>query len=346
ALLEACYGDAPDAPLRAPWQSGFERRRGYARRALADMLGDMSRNVTGQLRMLPDLGKLLAGNGMKALGLKPAEAPVPFTAPKSLFNGHISGARRFAVTTISLERIKALAKQAGATVNDIVLATCSGALRAYLMEKDALPENTLVASVPVSVRQLDRSGNQITYVGAKLATDERRAVKRLEQIHESTALATEALAAVTPAAAMTFAVMAQGLVAVLNRFQLSCVLPPPANVIISNVPGPRKTLYFGGAKMLANYPLSVLVDGQALNITVVSYMDAVDFGLMACREAVPDVNHLAALIGSAFGDLESAIAKSAEREARAAERKKAARAKKAATRKAAPRKKKARVTSE
>ncbi|MEL7449907.1 MAG: wax ester/triacylglycerol synthase family O-acyltransferase [Pseudomonadota bacterium] len=330
ALLEACYGESPDSPLRAPWQSGRERRQGYARHAFADTLTDMSRAVGSQLRMLPDLGKLLAGNGMKAMGLKPAEAPVPFTAPKSLFNGHISGARRFAVTTISLGRIKKLAKAAGATVNDIVLATCSGALRHYLEGKDALPEDTLVASVPVSIRQLNRSGNQITYVGAKLATDERRPLKRLEQIHQSTAQAKEEMAEVAPAAAMTFAVMAQGLVAVLNRFQMSGILPPPANVIISNVPGPRKALYLGGAKMLANYPLSVLVDGQALNITVVSYMDAVDFGLMACREVVPDVEHLATLIDDAFNELESAIEKDASRKERAAARKKKVRSKKKA----------------
>jgi hypothetical protein len=116
-------------------------------------------------------------------------------------------------------------------------------------------------------------------------------------------------------------VLAQGLVAVLNRFQLASLLPPPANVIISNVPGPARALYFGGAKMVANYPLSVLVDGQALNITVVSYVDSVDFGLMACRDTLPDVDRLAEYIGDAFETLRTAAARDAKRSARKAARK-------------------------
>jgi diacylglycerol O-acyltransferase len=246
---------------------------------------------------------------MKTLGLKPDNSPVPFTAPRSIFNVPISGARRFATASLSLSEIKKLGKTAGATVNDMLLGICAGALRKYLQEHKALPTETLLANVPVSIRQINRPGNQITYVGARLCTDERDPLKRLQNIGVSTSHAKQEVAEVSPAAAISFAVMAQGLVAVLNRFHLTDLLPPPANVTISNVPGPRAPLYFGGARMLVNYPLSVLVDGQALNITVISYCDSIDFGLMACRDAVPDVDRLGTMITEAFAELKNAIEK-------------------------------------
>ncbi|MFT5670718.1 MAG: diacylglycerol O-acyltransferase [Glaciecola sp.] len=108
-------------------------------------------------------------------------------------------------------------------------------------------------------------------------------------------------------AATNFAVMAQGIVAVLNQLNLSSITPPAANVTISNVPGPQKPLYFGQAKLQATYPLSVLIDGQSLNITVVSYCDSLCFGLMACRDTVPDVNIIADYIESAIDDIKGGI---------------------------------------
>ncbi len=325
ALLEACLSTDPQAPMRAPWQGmpGDEKTSRSGSKGLAGWI----ETTTRQLKIVPDLGKLIAANGAKVAGLVESHSPAPFTAPKSLFNGHISGARRIAIESIPLSEIKALGKAAGATVNDIVLATCAGALRRYLKKKRSLPDRALVASVPVSIRQIAGSGNQITYVAANLATQIANPVKRLDEIRASTSDAKEEMASVRPAAAMSFAVMAQGLVAVLNRLQIASRLPPPANVVISNVPGPRQTLYFGGARMLANYPLSVLVDGQALNITVVSYCDSVDFGLMACRDSVPDVKLIADHIVESFEELREAVAKrnlaQAEKQARRSARKRA-----------------------
>ena len=317
AVLEACCNEKPDTPLRAPWEGVPKKAptRGGQRRRHS-LLGNLLRGASNQVHIAPDIAKLLAGHGMKALGIQAEHSPALFSAPRSYFNGAISGARLFAIKTVSLSDIKALAKTANATVNDIVLAICSGALRNYLSEKQALPEKSLIASVPVSIRQIKRSGNQISYISADLATDRSRPLDRLQAIRHSTQLAKDEIKGISPHAATTFAVLAQGLVAVLNRFQLASLLPPPANVIISNVPGPAKPLYFGGAKMVANYPLSVLVDGQALNITVVSYVDSVDFGLMACRDTLPDVGRLADYMGVAFEELRTAAAREAKRSAR------------------------------
>lgn len=308
-VLESCFTPDPQAPVRAPW-AGLQGkpRRSYRSPSLLSRLTLPMRGLASQARLGLELGELLLGQGMKGMGLKPADSPVPFTAPKSPFNVPVSGARRFAAASVSLREIKRLCREARASVNDIVLATCAGALRRYLLEKGALPERSLVATVPVSVRQINRPGNQITYVAARLGTDERDPHRRLEVISRSTIQAKREVMEVSPAAATSFAVLAQGLVALLNRLRISGLVPPPANVTISNVPGPRKTLYFGGAELLANYPLSVLIDGQALNITVMSYRDEVDFGIMACRDAVPDVDHLASLIGPAFDELQRAFA--------------------------------------
>jgi len=247
------------------------------------------------------------GQGLKATGISKNTSPVPFTAPKSIFNVPITGARRFAVKSLSLTELKSIGKQANATVNDMVLALCSGALRKYMQERGALPSKSLIASVPVSVRQMNRTGNQITYVTANLATDEPDTMTRLAKIGASTKDAKEELGAVSADAATSFAVIAQGLVAVMNQLNMTNLLPPVANVTISNVPGPRQPLYFGQAKLQATYPLSVLIDGQSLNITVVSYCDDIDFGLMACRDTIPDIDKIAEYIDAAMDGIKGGI---------------------------------------
>ena len=143
---------------------------------------------------------------------------------------------------------------------------------------------------------------------ANLATNEGDALKRLAKIGESTQSAKEEINHVSPDAATSFAVLAQGFTAVLNQLNITGFVPPPANVTISNVPGPRQPLYFGDAKLVATYPLSVLIDGQSLNITVVSYCDTIGFGFMACRDIVPDVQAFAGYVEVAFENIKARLA--------------------------------------
>ena len=130
---------------------------------------------------------------------------------------------------------------------------------------------------------------------------------RLRKIGASTQQAKLEIEGLSPGAATGFAVLGQGLVAVMNQLNMTELLPPPANVTISNVPGPRAPLYFGDAKLVGTYPLSVLIDGQSLNITVVSYCDSIGFGLMACRDTIPDVNMLADYIEEALESIKAGI---------------------------------------
>jgi diacylglycerol O-acyltransferase len=142
---------------------------------------------------------------------------------------------------------------------------------------------------------------------ANLATNEPDTMTRLAIIGESTKDAKRELVDVSATAATNFAFLAQGLVAVMNQLNISSMMPPAANLIISNVKGPRKPLYFGQAKLKAIYPVSVLVDGQSLNITVVSYCDAIGIGLMACQDTIPDVNVIADYIEAAIDDIKGGI---------------------------------------
>jgi diacylglycerol O-acyltransferase / wax synthase len=308
-LMENCFSLSPDDEVRAPWCGLRSPRKsgGQDTASLFDKANKLIEEAGSGARMVQDLSKMFVGQGLKAVGIGKNTSPVPFSAPKSMFNVPITGARRFAVKSLALSEVKALGKEAGATVNDIVLALCSGALRKYMQDKNALPKKSLIASVPVSVRQVNRSGNQITYVIANLATDEPDTMTRLAKISASTVDAKKELGDVSADAATNFAVIAQGLVAVMNQLNMTSLMPPAANVTISNVPGPRQPLYFGEAKLKATYPLSVLIDGQSLNITVVSYCDSIDFGLMACRDTIPDVNLLAEYIEAAVDGIKGGI---------------------------------------
>lgn len=308
-LMETILKLAPEAQYVAPWTGLNKKKKPKSdeKVSLSERTAKITKKVGDRTRLLKDLSGLIWGTGLKSIGMKDNTAPAPFTAPKSMFNVPITGARRFAVKTISLSEIKAIGKEAGATVNDMVLAMCAGALRKYMREKEELPKKPLVASVPVSVRQVNRSGNQITYVAANLATDEPDTMTRLKKIGASTQNAKHEIEDLSPGAATSFAVVAQGLVAVLNQLNMTELLPPPANVTISNVPGPRAPLYFGDAKLVGTYPLSVLIDGQSLNITVVSYCDSIGFGLMACRDTIPDVNTLADYIEESLESIKAGL---------------------------------------
>lgn len=308
-LMENILTLAPNDRFTAPW-AGLARKSKASfkqEKALTELTTELSRKVGTQAKLVKDLSSLFWNQGLKAAGLKNNLAPAPFTAPPSMFNVPITGARRFAVKNIALSEIKAIGKEAGATVNDMVLAMCAGALRKYMRNKGNLPKKPLVASVPVSVRQVNRSGNQITYVTANLATNEPDTMTRLQKIEASTRSAKQEIQDFSPTAVTSFAVVAQGLVAVMNQLNMTSALPPPANITISNVPGPREPLYFGDAKLVGTYPLSVLIDGQSLNITVVSYCDTIGFGLMACRDTIPDVDLLADYIEESLDGIKGGI---------------------------------------
>jgi len=237
-------------------------------------------------------------------------------APKTSFNGRISPHRRFAFGQLSLERVKAVKNVHGCTVNDVVVALCAGAVRRWLLEHDEMPDGPLVAQIPVSVRTNDQAGtygNRIVLLGAPLFTDEAYPVARLRRTHEALqvmkdhhrALPAELLqdanhfippAVFSRAARLTFSLATSG----AGR--------PTWNLVISNVPGPQFPLYCAGARLEAQYPVSVITDAMGLNITVMSYCGHLDFGIVADRGQMKDAWCLMTWLEDALLELEEASA--------------------------------------
>ena len=226
-----------------------------------------------------------------------APPPAPFAAPNTPLNGAITGRRSFAFTSVPLDDVKAVKNEYGTTVNDVVLALCAGALRRYLDARGELPDTPLVAMVPISVRaeaEKGTMGNRVSSMLTSLATDVDDPVERLLAIRAGTRQAKEQDKAIgadvlTDWAEFAAPALAARAARLYSRMKIAERHRPLFNVTISNVPGPPFPLYSAGAKLVANYPMGPIMDGGGLNMTVMSYMDSLDFGLVACRETVPDV---------------------------------------------------------
>jgi diacylglycerol O-acyltransferase / wax synthase len=233
-------------------------------------------------------------------------------APDSIFNQRITRNRRFATQQYPLAQLKALAKAAGATLNDVVLAVCGGALRTYLLEQDELPDAPLIAMVPVNVRPKGDpgGGNAVGAMLASLGTDVADPVERVRAVNDSTRRAKEQLEGLTKEAILGYsgALMAPAALQTLSAIAgTGAGQPRTFNVTVSNVPGPTEPLYFRGARLDAPYPLSIVGHGLALNITVFSYAGTLTFGFTGCRDTVPHLQRLAVYTGDALAALDAAL---------------------------------------
>ena len=246
--------------------------------------------------------RLLRSNGGMA---------TPFAAPPTPFNRAITPHRRVAMTTVPLADVKAVKDKFGTTINDVVLALCGGALRRYLERHDDLPDRPLSGAVPVSVRGDDDAGegaNQLSAMFVSLATDIADPVERLHQVSELARSAKQEHDATGSGMILDLGELVSsrlfGLGArAFSQLRIADRAPTPVNLIVSNVPGPDFPLYFAGAKLDALYPLGPIYDGMGLNITALSYLDTVGFGLITCAELVPDIWELAGGIGESLREL-------------------------------------------
>jgi len=237
-------------------------------------------------------------------------------APRTPFNRSITPHRRLAFFSQSLADVKKVKTAAGTTLNDVVMAISAGALRRYLEEKKALPKDPLMAMIPVSIRSEEEKQaytNRVGSILSTLATDIEDPLERLRRIHEAMKSAKRASEAV-PANLLqdwtqvtTPALIAQA-ARIVARTKIFDRMNPPFNVVISNVPGPRESLYCAGAQMQTFFPVSAVADGQGLNITVQSYRDHLDWGLIACRELVPDLWRFKDLFNESLEELVKAVA--------------------------------------
>ncbi|GAB3666824.1 wax ester/triacylglycerol synthase family O-acyltransferase [Nocardioides korecus] len=245
-------------------------------------------------------------------GLKNETSALSLYAPRTMFNTPITGSRRFAAQGWPLERLKAVGKASGTTLNDVVLAMCSGAMRTYLIEHDALPDAPLVSMVPVGLdtkragKGAGDGGNAVGAVMVKLGTDLADPADRLSSIHESMVTGKQALSSMSQTQIMAMSALGMTPALAIPMLRLGGVVRPPFNLIISNVPGPKKPMYLNGARLTGTYPLSIPINGMALNITCNSYADDMDFGLTGCRRSVPHLQRLLTHLDDELGALEKA----------------------------------------
>ncbi len=295
----------PEAPPAQPpaeaWQ--WEREPSQLSMLGRGLLGLTSRPRVGMRlarHAVPSLGTISRNFALPIPGLRPRDDVLSrpsVTAPRTPFNGIITPHRRWAFGTLALSDIKAVKNKTGATVNDVVMTLCAGALRRWLIKHEALPDGPLLAMVPVSVRVEDdkgTGGNRISAMVAVLPTDQADPLRRLQEMqaemviakHEHGALPAALLqdfAAFTPPSVLGMANRVAARARLMDRVNL------PFNVVISNVPGPQFPLYTSGARMEGIYPISAITDGVGLNMTLMSYNGGLDFGLVADREMVPDI---------------------------------------------------------
>ncbi len=268
-------------------------------------------------RSLPVFGPLLAqalpGDGGGSSD--DDSGAVGLTAPRTPFNATIGPHRRWAFTSVPLDQIKDIKNTAGVTVNDVVLAVVGGVLRGWLDEQDATPDRSLTAMVPLSVRKAGQEnavGNFVSMTVATLATHVDSLVERLQLVSDGMkqaksqhqALPADMLTDLTQVAPPAVTALAARLIA---STKLADRVTLPFNVVVSNVPGPSFPFYFAGAKVVGNFPVSAIVDGVGLNVTVQSNNGMLDFGFVADRDLVPDLWDMARSVQRHVDDLEKAI---------------------------------------
>ena len=317
-MMAELFDLEPDAPPRiAPQQDTWEPER---RPSEIELLGravyDVVSRPVGVVKLLPGtllgLAKILNRRSTGAPGM-----PAPFTAPRTSFNATLTPHRIVSFVNVSLDDVKTVKNAFGVKVNDVVIAIASGALRKYLDARGELPDKPLIASIPVSVhdRTEDKEGTtKVSFMFSSLASDIDDPVERLRAIAETNEGAKKDHDLVGAsflqdwaehAAPNTFSLAAR----MYSSMRLSERHPVVHNLIISNVPGPPIPLYLNGAKLHSLYPLGPIMDGAGLNLTVLSNMDSVGFGFIACRELVPDVWDLAEDVPAALAELVAAAEK-------------------------------------
>lgn len=306
-MMQNSLDDDPNTRgMPPPWAKPREKRSRGASDAESDNpLTALAESIASNARILPGIRK-----GLWDL-VRPSATDLadvtPYQAPPSMFNVKITSSRRFAAQSYPIDRIKAVGKAAGATLNDVVLAMCGGALREYMIANNNLPDEPLISMVPVSVRSADgpQDGNQVSAILASLATNIADPMKRLQTIIASTQRAKDKMSTMTRVEQIAYAAAALSPMAVTSMLGYDRV-HPAFNVVISNVPGPTQPLYWNGARLDENYPVSIPIDGQALNITLTSYCDTIAFGFIACRRSLPSMQRLLDYTEQALVDLETA----------------------------------------
>lgn len=285
----------PPEPTERPWLHALQAPAGLVRQSM-----DLGRGLT---RIGTKLVKerFIKGN---------TDIALPLSGPHTAVNAHLTAAKNLAFTSFPLAELKAIGRPFGATVNDVVLALCDAGLHQYLAAQGEPTDKRLVAMVPINLRPPGSTaeGNFVTTVQVKLGHAGEDPASRLQTVRDSMHTARALYADVPAIASQAYVLVAASLGALGMAFRLEGIMPPPLNLIISNVPGPQETRYFNGARLLAMYPVSGIAPMTALNVTVYSYAGELYFGLISARRTIPHLEQLRLAVEEAFAELKSAAA--------------------------------------
>jgi WS/DGAT/MGAT family acyltransferase len=262
------------------------------------------------LQVVPTAVKAVANVVGQQLGSTDTSGgAMPLTAPRTPFNGRISPLRKVAYADFSLADVKTIKNAVGGTVNDAVIAICGGALRSYLDKRGELPESSLIASCPVSVRGDDEtSGNAVSAMFTSLGTDIADPLERLKAVRQANLVGKGTHRAmgeslVAQVGDLLPANITTGLARTYSALRLADFHPVVQNLVISNIPGPPFDMFFAHVRVCGLYPLGPVLEGAGLNVTLVSVGDRIDIGLIACAERMPDLDDLAAEFPAAVQEL-------------------------------------------
>jgi WS/DGAT/MGAT family acyltransferase len=307
-LLQS-FSTSPDIPPHLFWQTELPSAQPGSADDQPSFLARLEK-FQSSLRSTAAVAPVFAQETVRpllhAIGLDQEAGLSSFMAPRSMLNRQITSRRQFASHEFSLQKMTTVAKAAGVTLNDVVLMVCASALRRYLAEHDALPRAPLVTWMPISIRSKEdqRPSNQVTIACVSLATNIADPLQRFRAIQTSTTAAKQEVVARSREATEWATLLRGGWPILTDLLGVSNLLPPAANLTISNVPGITKDFYFHEAKLEGIYPLSALVGTMGLNITLVSCGDTLAVGLLACPDTIPALDTLASYLGDAFNEFQ------------------------------------------
>jgi WS/DGAT/MGAT family acyltransferase len=307
-MVDALFSTSPEE--RIDFRAAKPRAEKQHRRlSLARQIDTISSELKKHYRAIPQVSGLIAGMSRDAWLGKKDVPPLPFTAPRTLFNTDIDGRRQFVIAELPLSRVRALGEACDGTINDALVALCGGALREYLLKHDALPKKSMEAGVPVSIKRTgDEEGNQVGFIICPFHTELRDPLQRLRRIVKVTRKAKQNFRDMSTTAAQDYTNVLLLPTLALSASGNASRVTPALNAIVSNVPGPKKRLYLDGAPLERLYPLSVVFDGMGINITVISYMGKLCFAITSCPTEQPEIEELGSFIKQSYKDLTAAVA--------------------------------------
>lgn len=301
---------ADDLEVRPLWGPLFEPSRVAEDRSIAELL-EGSREILGlQSRAMGDVARSIGRSMLQAGGMLEREAPLPFSAPKTVFNKPVRAIRQLGVGAAGLDRFKAIALQEKASINEVALAMVGAALERYSEKHSQAPDKPLIAACPMAVRaegDTDAS-TQIAAISIKLGQPGTDIRTRLEQIRVSSQDAKEEARNMSREALMNYLVLMGGTADLLSKSPLADYVPPLASVNVSNVAGPRYRCYLSGAEMVRSYPVSTLAGGTAINITFTSVSGRMDYAVITDARSIPGAQEIADFMAEALNELEAVSA--------------------------------------